>query len=64
LSVGSEKAVFEEITGGAEFLMLGKRKVAPRSYVAQFIARGPTSSARSANCPAASAIESTWRSCF
>src|SRR5207253_6218357 len=29
------KTVFEEITGGAEYLMLGKRKVAARSYVAQ-----------------------------
>ena len=35
------KTVFEEITGGAEFLMLGKRKVASRSYVAQFNFKGP-----------------------
>jgi ATP-binding cassette ChvD family protein len=33
--------VFEEITGGAEYLMLGKRKVASRSYVAQFNFKGP-----------------------
>jgi ATP-binding cassette ChvD family protein len=36
-----ENTVFEEITGGAEHLMLGKRKVASRSYVAQFNFKGP-----------------------
>jgi ATP-binding cassette ChvD family protein len=35
------KTVFEEITGGAEYLMLGKRKVASRSYVSQFNFKGP-----------------------
>jgi ATPase subunit of ABC transporter with duplicated ATPase domains len=35
------KTVFEEITDGAEYLMLGKRKVASRSYVAQFNFKGP-----------------------
>jgi ATP-binding cassette ChvD family protein len=35
------KTVFEEITGGAEYLMLGKRKIASRSYVAQFNFKGP-----------------------
>jgi energy-dependent translational throttle protein EttA len=35
------KTAFEEITGGAEYLMLGKRKVAARSYVSQFNFKGP-----------------------
>ncbi len=35
------KSVYEEITGGAEFLMLGKRKIASRAYVAQFNFKGP-----------------------
>jgi ATP-binding cassette ChvD family protein len=35
------KTVFEEITNGAEYLMLGKRRVASRSYVAQFNFKGP-----------------------
>ncbi len=35
------KTVFEEITGGVDFLMLGKRKVASRSYVSQFNFKGP-----------------------
>jgi ATP-binding cassette ChvD family protein len=33
--------VFEEITGGAEFLLLGKRKVASRGYVSRFNFKGP-----------------------
>ncbi len=36
-----EKTVFEEITGGAEYLMLGKRKVASRGYVSRFNFKGP-----------------------
>ncbi len=35
------KTVFEEITGGAEYLMLGKTKVASRGYVARFNFKGP-----------------------
>jgi ATP-binding cassette ChvD family protein len=35
------KTVFEEITGGAEYLMLGKQKVASRGYVARFNFKGP-----------------------
>jgi ATP-binding cassette ChvD family protein len=35
------KTVFEEITGGVDHLVLGKRKVASRSYVAQFNFKGP-----------------------
>src|SRR5436309_1546820 len=34
------KTVFEEITGGAEYLMLGKRRVASRGYVARFNFKG------------------------
>src|SRR5438552_6326967 len=35
------KTVFEEITDGTDFLMLGKRKVASRGYCARFNFRGP-----------------------
>src|SRR5207302_9598857 len=35
------KTVFEEITGGAWYLMLGKRKVASRGYVSRFNFKGP-----------------------
>src|SRR5262249_43201296 len=40
-TLNPENTVFEEITGGVEYLMLGKRKVASRSYVAQFNFKGP-----------------------
>lgn len=40
-ALDGNKTVFEEITGGAEYLMLGKRKIASRSYVAQFNFKGP-----------------------
>lgn len=40
-SLNGDNTVFEEITGDVEFLMLGKRKVASRSYVAQFNFKGP-----------------------
>jgi sulfate-transporting ATPase len=33
--------VYEEITGGAEYLMLGKRRVAARGYVSRFNFKGP-----------------------
>ena len=39
-SLDASRTVFEEITGGAEFLMLGKRKVASRGYVARFNFKG------------------------
>jgi energy-dependent translational throttle protein EttA len=35
------KTVFEEISGGAEYLMLGKTKVASRGYVSWFNFKGP-----------------------
>jgi energy-dependent translational throttle protein EttA len=40
-ALDGSKTVFEEITGGAEYLMLGKRKVASRGYVARFNFKGP-----------------------
>ncbi len=40
-TLDGSKTVFEEITGGAEYLMLGKRRVATRAYVAWFNFKGP-----------------------
>jgi len=40
-TLDDSKTVFEEITGGAEYLMLGKRRVASRGYVARFNFKGP-----------------------
>ncbi len=36
-----EKTVFEEITGGVDYLMLGKRRVASRGYLSRFNFKGP-----------------------
>jgi ATP-binding cassette ChvD family protein len=40
-TLDANKTVFEEITGGVDHLMLGKRKVASRGYVARFNFKGP-----------------------
>lgn len=39
-SLAAEKTVFEEITGGTDTLMLGKRKVPSRGYVSRFNFKG------------------------
>ena len=49
-SLDAEKTIYEEITGGAEFLMLGKRKVASRAYVAQFNFKGPDQQRKVGEC--------------
>src|SRR5262249_57040577 len=40
-ALDNSKTVFEEITGGAEYLMLGKRRGAARGYVARFNFKRP-----------------------
>ncbi len=40
-TLNNAASVFEEITGGVDYLQLGKRRVASRSYVAQFNFKGP-----------------------
>jgi ATP-binding cassette ChvD family protein len=40
-TLNDQSTVFEEITGGTDTLMLGKRKVASRGYVARFNFKGP-----------------------
>jgi len=40
-SLDGDKTVFEEITGGVDHLMLGKRRVASRGYVSRFNFKGP-----------------------
>lgn len=40
-ALDDNKSIFEEITGGAEFFMLGKQKVASRGYVSRFNFKGP-----------------------
>jgi ATP-binding cassette ChvD family protein len=40
-ALAADKTVFEEITNGQDTILLGKRKVASRGYVARFNFRGP-----------------------
>jgi ATP-binding cassette ChvD family protein len=40
-TLDDSKTVFEEITGGLDHLMLGKRRVASRGYVSRFNFKGP-----------------------
>jgi ATP-binding cassette ChvD family protein len=40
-ALDGSKTVFEEISGGAEYVMLGKRRVAARGYVSRFNFKGP-----------------------
>ncbi len=39
-TLGPDKTVFEEITGGADQLLFGKRKIASRGYVSRFNFKG------------------------
>jgi ATPase subunit of ABC transporter with duplicated ATPase domains len=40
-TLDGEKTVFEEISGGADQLMFGRRRIASRGYVARFNFKGP-----------------------
>ncbi len=49
-TLNDQKTVFEEITGGTDYLMLGKRKVASRGYVSRFNFRGPDQQRKVGEC--------------
>jgi sulfate-transporting ATPase len=49
-TLDDSKTVFEEITGGTDFLMLGKRRVASRGYVSRFNFRGPDQQRKVGEC--------------
>jgi ATP-binding cassette ChvD family protein len=40
-ALSPDKSIFEEITGGTDYIMLGKQKVASRGYVSRFNFKGP-----------------------
>jgi ATPase subunit of ABC transporter with duplicated ATPase domains len=40
-TLNNEATVFEEITGGTDYILLGKKRVASRGYVSQFNFKGP-----------------------
>ncbi len=49
-TLDDSKTVFEEITGGVDYLMLGKRKVASRGYVSRFNFKGPDQQRKVGEC--------------
>jgi ATPase subunit of ABC transporter with duplicated ATPase domains len=49
-SLKAEHSIFEEITGGTDYIMLGKQKVASRGYVARFNFKGPDQQKLVGNC--------------
>jgi ATP-binding cassette ChvD family protein len=40
-ALNPDNSIFEEITGGTDYLMLGKQKIASRGYVSRFNFKGP-----------------------
>lgn len=49
-ALDANKTIFEEVTGGTDFLVLGKRKVASRGYVSRFNFRGPDQQKKVGEC--------------
>ena len=48
--VDSNNTIFEEITGGTDYIMLGKQKVASRGYCARFNFKGPDQQKKVGDC--------------
>jgi sulfate-transporting ATPase len=57
------KTVWEEISGGAEIIIVGNFEMPSRAYARRFNFRGSDQQKRSATCPAVSATACTWPSC-
>ena len=49
-ALAADKTIFEEITGGTDYIMLGKNKVASRGYVSRFNFKGPDQQKRVGEC--------------
>src|SRR5262245_50675707 len=45
-----DKTIFEEVSGGLDFITLGKRRVASRGYLARFNFRGPDQQKKVGEC--------------
>jgi ATP-binding cassette ChvD family protein len=46
----AENSIFEEVTGGTDYIMLGKQKVASRGYCARFNFKGPDQQKKVGDC--------------
>ncbi|HSQ58596.1 MAG TPA: energy-dependent translational throttle protein EttA [Gemmata sp.] len=49
-ALNDNNTIFEEITGGTDYIMLGKQRVASRAYCAKFNFRGPDQQKKVGDC--------------
>jgi ATP-binding cassette ChvD family protein len=49
-SLNADKTIFEEITGGTDYIIVGKQKIASRGYVSRFNFKGPDQQKRVGDC--------------
>jgi sulfate-transporting ATPase len=49
-ALAPNSTIFEEITGGTDYIMLGKNRVASRGYVARFNFKGPDQQKKVGDC--------------
>jgi energy-dependent translational throttle protein EttA len=49
-ALNDENTIFEEVTGGTDYIMLGKQKTASRAYCARFNFRGPDQQKKVGDC--------------
>jgi sulfate-transporting ATPase len=49
-SLDADKTIFEEVTGGTDFIIVGKQKIASRGYVSRFNFKGTDQQKRVGDC--------------
>ncbi len=49
-ALNDKNSIFEEVTGGTDYILLGKQKVASRAYCAKFNFRGPDQQKQVGSC--------------
>ena len=60
-TLDGKNTVWDEISGGQEQIMVGKKEINSRAYLSSFNFRGADQQKRSATFPAASATACIWR---
>ena len=58
--LANTKTVFEDVTGGADMLSVGRFEMPSRAYLGRFNFKGATSKRSSATCPVVNAAACTW----
>lgn len=60
-SLADNKSVFEDVSGGADMLTVGRFEMPSRAYLGRFNFKGSDQQKWSATCPAVSVAVCTWR---